>query len=106
MNPALPNDWHYVYLLSSNKTGWIYPAPARRSWVYIGCTNDLKGRLKEHNEGKVYSTKKMLPVELIYYEAYKSKDYAYKREKSLKAFGSGLAKLKSRLGIKKKGRAG
>jgi len=96
MNPALPNDWHYVYLLSSNKTPWIY----------IGCTNDLKGRLKEHNEGKVYSTKKMLPVELIYYEAYKSKDYAYKREKSLKAFGSGLAKLKSRLGIKKKGRAG
>lgn len=106
MNPALPNTWYYVYLLISNKTPWIYPALARKSWVYIGCTYNLEKRLKEHNEGKVYSTKKMLPVELIYYEAYRSKECAYKREKNLKAFGSGLAKLKSRLGIYKKGRAG
>lgn len=97
MNPALPsNMWYYVYLLSSHKT----------QWIYIGCTHDLEKRLKEHKEGKVYSTKKMLPVELIYFEAYKSKDCAYQREKNLKAFGSGLAKLKSRLGIAKKGRAG
>ena len=96
MNPALPNNWYYVYLLVSSK---IY-------WIYIGCTKDLTKRLKEHSEGKVYSTRKMLPVELIYYEAYRVRDYAYKREKALKAYGSGLAKLKSRLGISKKGRAG
>ncbi|OHA14533.1 MAG: hypothetical protein A3G49_06750 [Candidatus Sungbacteria bacterium RIFCSPLOWO2_12_FULL_41_11] len=96
VNPALPKNWHYVYLLVSNKT----------SWIYIGCTRDLRKRLKEHTEGKVYSTKKMLPVELIYYEAYRFKDYEYTREKNLKAFGSGLAKLKSRLGIDRKGRAG
>lgn len=97
MNPALPNikKWHYVYILSSNKTAWIY----------IGCTNDLRKRLKEHSEGNVYSTKKMLPVELIYYEAYPSKNCAYEREKNLKAYGSSLGKLKVRLGIKK-GRAG
>mgnify|MGYP001598019498 FL=1 len=54
MNPALPDKkWHYVYLLKGNKTPYIY----------IGCTNDLEKRLKEHSEGKVYSTKKMLPVE-------------------------------------------
>ena len=80
MNPALPKEWYYVYLLASGKT----------SWIYIGCTNDLKNRLKEHSEGKVY----------------RSKDHAYKREKNLKAYGSGLAKLKSRLGIETKGRAG
>ncbi|MBM3254015.1 MAG: hypothetical protein FJZ16_07175 [Candidatus Omnitrophica bacterium] len=40
---------------------WAHPASARRSWVYIGCTNDLRKRIKEHNEGKVYTTKKMLP---------------------------------------------
>ena len=96
INPALPKNWYYVYLLRGNKT----------SWIYIGCTNDLEKRLKEHNEGKVYSTKKILPVELIYCEAYKSKDYTYQREKSLKAFGSGLVKLKSKLGIGRKGRAG
>lgn len=98
MNPALPKDedWHYVYLLRSGKTAWIY----------IGCTNDLEKRLKEHNEGNVYSTRKMLPVELIYYEAYNSKNCAYQREKNLKAYGSALGKLESRLGIVKKGRAG
>ncbi len=100
MNPALPKNkklnWHYVYLLRSNKTRWIY----------IGCTNNLKKRIKEHNEGKVYSTKKMLPVELVYYEAYRSKDIAFEREKALKKYGSGLAKIKSRLGVAIKGRAG
>jgi len=96
MSPALPKEWHCVYLLTSNKT----------SWIYIGCTNNLIKRLREHKEGKVYSTKRMLPVELIYYEAYKSKDCAYNREKSLKAYGSGLAKLKDRLRIQKKGKAG
>ena len=97
MNPALPKkDWHYVYLLKSEKT----------SYIYIGCTSNLTKRLIEHREEKVRSTKKMLPVELIYYEAYESKDCAYQREKKLKMYGSGLEKLKSRIGIKKKGRAG
>ncbi|MFA5286973.1 MAG: GIY-YIG nuclease family protein [Candidatus Omnitrophota bacterium] len=96
MNPALPKKWYYVYLLSSSKIAWIY----------IGCTNDLDNRLKEHNEGKIFSTKNMKPLELIYCEAYKSKECAFMREKNLKHFGSGLSKLKQRLGINKKGRAG
>jgi len=95
MNPALPKeDWYYVYLLKSNRV----------SYVYIGCTSDLKKRLNDHKEGRVYSTKKMLPVELIYYEAYRIKECAHKREQALKKYGSGLAKLKQRLGIE--GRAG
>ena len=87
MNPALPN-WHYVYLLDSKKTNQIY----------IGCTNNLENRLREHQEGKVFTTKKMLPVDLIYYEAFNSQQLAYKREQSLKKYGSGLSKLKSRIG--------
>ncbi len=98
MNPAFPseNGWYYVYFLTNSKTPWIY----------IGCTHDLGKRVKEHNDGKVYTTKKMLPVELIYYEAYKCKNDVYKREKSLKEYGSGLAKLKSRLSMLNGGRAG
>ena len=110
MSPALPKDygtrgsagkafsgnWYFVYLLASKKT----------SWIYIGCTGDLKNRLEEHSRGKVFSTETKLPVELIYFEAYKSKTSAYIREKNLKTYGSGLAKLKDRLGLAKKGRAG
>lgn len=89
MNPALPKTWHYVYLLS-NKT---------MKWIYIGCTNDLEKRLDEHYSGKVLSTKNMLPVELVYYEAYRFKEDAYIREKHLKHHGSSFAKLKYRIGI-------
>lgn len=39
----------------------------------------------------------MLPVELIYFEAYKSKKDAFEREKRLKYYGSTLRNLKLRL---------
>lgn len=86
MNPA--PHWHYVYLLASKKD---------TNKIYMGCTNDLHNRLKEHNEGKNYYTKRMLPIELIYFEAYKSKKDAFEREKHLKHYGSALRNLKMRL---------
>lgn len=95
MNPA-PHCWFYVYLLRSKKDGSIY----------IGCTSSLHKRLREHKEGKVYTTRKMLPVELMYFEAYKSKKDAFKREKKLKYYGSGLRNLKLRLQDSFKGGAG
>ena len=79
---------------------------SKAPWIYIGCTNCIEKRLVQHNDGEVYSTKSRLPVELMYYEAYKTKERAYERENKLKSYGSSLAKLKSRIGITKKGRAG
>ena len=64
----------YVYLLKSN----------RNKRIYIGYTTDLKKRFKLHNLGKVKSTKSYRPWELIYYEAYKAKSDATKRERQLK----------------------
>lgn len=86
MNPA-PPTWYYVYLLKSKKD----------NLVYIGCTSNLNKRLNEHKEGKNFSTKKMLPIELIYFEAYKSKNDAFTREKHLKYHSSSLRNLKIRL---------
>jgi putative endonuclease len=51
---------------------------------YIGFTNDLKRRLKEHNSGKNISTKSRLPLKLIYYESHLSKVDADRREKYFK----------------------
>jgi len=48
--------------------------------LYIGCTKDLKARLKLHNAKKVASTKKRSPFVLIYYEAYIDSKDAYERE--------------------------
>jgi len=64
----------YVYILLSKKDNHFY----------IGSTNDLKRRIKEHQYGKNVSTAKRLPVELIYFEGHRSKEDATRRERYLK----------------------
>lgn len=86
MNPAPPN-WFYVYMLKSKL----------KNSTYIGCTSNLHNRLEEHKKSTVYTTRKMLPIELIYYEAYRSKKDAYERERRLKHHSSALRNLKIRI---------
>lgn len=76
----------YVYVLKSKKDGKLY----------VGFTSNLKARLQDHNDGMVGSTNYRRPLELIYYEAYKSEDTAKKRELRLKSGKAHMA-LKSRL---------
>ena len=78
----------YVYILKSKKTDWFY----------IGQTNDLRRRLREHNDGESRSTKAYRPFELRYYEAFFSEDDAKQREWSLKKDGNASAQLKRRIG--------
>jgi len=52
--------------------------------LYTGFTDNLKRRIKEHNQGLVASTKNRRPLELIYFEGYKDKSSAQKREGYLK----------------------
>jgi putative endonuclease len=85
MNPVRNSQW-YTYILLSEKD----------NKVYSGCTNDLKNRLKEHNCGKVLSTKNRLPFKLIYFENCLNKSDAYAREKYLKS-GMGKRYIKNRL---------
>lgn len=78
---------HYVYLLRSRKN----------LKFYLGCTGDLRKRLKEHNDEKVESTRNLTPWELKYYEAYQSKEDAFDREKRLKHHAKGYQELKKRI---------
>ena len=63
---------------------------------YVGFTPDLKTRFEKHNEGKVESTKKRRPLDLLYYEACRSKADALHREKYLKS-SWGKRYIKNRL---------
>ena len=63
---------------------------------YIGFTENLMKRYGEHQQGKVTATTPRLPVELIFYEAYKNKYDALRREKYLKS-SKGKTTLKSML---------
>ncbi len=52
---------------------------------YCGYTNDLEKRLKTHNCGKgAKYTRARLPVSLVYYEGFKTKEEAMSREWHLK----------------------
>lgn len=78
---------YYVYLLKSIKD----------KRLYIGYTSNLKERLKQHNKGKIFSTRKRIPFFLVYYEAFASQKDALMREKQLKEFKSAYGQLKKRI---------
>ncbi len=53
--------------------------------LYTGWTNDLEKRLTAHNDGKgAKYTKTRLPVHLIYYEEFLTKEEAMQREYRIK----------------------
>jgi putative endonuclease len=64
--------------------------------LYVGFCKDLKRRFKEHNLGRVESTKKRIPFDLVYYEACLLERKAIKREKYFKT-GFGRRFLKERI---------
>lgn len=52
---------------------------------YCGWTNDLEKRIKAHNEGKgAKYTKPRLPVKLVYFEEFDTKEEAMSREYHIK----------------------
>ena len=52
---------------------------------YCGYTNDLEKRMETHNRGKgAKYTKPRLPVVLVYYEEFETKEEAMSREWHLK----------------------
>lgn len=63
---------------------------------YMGCTDDLKDRLKRHQKGYVPATANRSPIELEFYFAIPDKYKAFEFEKYLKS-GSGRAFLKKHL---------
>jgi len=64
---------------------------------YIGYSDDLRRRLKEHNKGIVKSTRPYLPWKIIYFEAYSTEDEARHREDNLKLRANAWNQLKRRI---------
>lgn len=69
---------YYLYVIKNRST----------EETYIGYTEDLKRRLRQHREKR---------PDLVYYEAYKAKEDAINREKKLKQRGQSIRWLKQRL---------
>ena len=70
----IDGSMHYVYILQCLET----------KKLYTGRTDDLKRRLQEHKEGKVWTTQRMLPTRTVFYECFRNKEDAIRRERYLK----------------------
>jgi putative endonuclease len=77
-------NW-WVYILKSEKTGKYY----------IGCSNDYKRRLGEHNNGENFSTRLGCPWAVVHLEGFENQSEAFNREKKIKSYkgGNGFKKL-------------
>lgn len=81
------SNWHYVYVLLSQKDNDLY----------IGYTNNLERRLKQHNAKENFSTKSRTPFVCIYAEACLNEKDAKRRENYLKTTqGQRFLKLRIR----------
>ena len=77
----------YVYLLQS------LADPGRR---YVGFSEDLRKRLRDHNHGKSTHTSKFRPWKLVTYIAFSDREQALEFERYLKT-SSGIAFANKRL---------
>jgi predicted GIY-YIG superfamily endonuclease len=67
--------------------GYMYILKCSDDSYYVGSTNNLERRIKEHQAGEGANyTKKRLPVELVYYEEYERIDKAFYREKQVQGW--------------------
>ena len=62
--------------------------------IYVGMSQNIEKRLKEHNSGKVFSTKGYKPWHLVYSEKCSDRLHARKKEKYYKS-GYGKEHLKN-----------
>ncbi len=65
---------YYVYFLKSEKDNHLY----------IGRTNNLERRLKEHNNGRVIATKSRRPLVILGYEAFDTEKESVEAESNWK----------------------
>ncbi|WP_026495017.1 GIY-YIG nuclease family protein [Butyrivibrio sp. WCD3002] len=67
------------------KKAYTYLVECSDGSLYCGWTNDLDKRISDHNAGKgAKYTKPRLPVKLVYFEAFDTKEEAMSREWHIK----------------------
>ncbi len=76
----------FVYVIYSNN-------PSLR--FYVGMTENVEKRIKQHNNGETKSTKGYLPWKLFFFETFPTRKEARLREVYLKS-GSGKENIKNK----------
>ena len=70
---------------NQEKQNYTYMVACSDGSLYTGWTHDLETRVRSHNEGKgARYTKSRRPVELVWHEAFPTKEEAMRREYEVK----------------------
>jgi len=64
---------------------FVYVLQSQDNKLYVGLTNDIHRRLREHNDGKTRSTRARRPLKLIHSEEFLTRSSARDRERFLKS---------------------
>jgi len=75
---------YFVYVIKS----------LSRNYIYVGLTNNLERRFRQHQDGTSKTTKPYRPFKLLFSEAFLTRLEAREREKYLKS-GAGKEYIKS-----------
>jgi len=75
---------YFVYILMSEKD----------KGLYVGCTHEIKQRMRRHKNGAVIATQRRRPLVLIYTEEFLDKAEAFNRERFLKSLWGAREKKK------------
>lgn len=63
----------------------VYVLGLKDGELYVGYSSDIKSRVAEHRSGKVVSTRRRLPADLLYCELHGNRKDAMHRELYLKS---------------------
>ncbi|MBI2446869.1 MAG: GIY-YIG nuclease family protein [Parcubacteria group bacterium] len=74
---------YFVYAIRSTQ----------RNYIYVGLTNNIERRIKQHNDGKEKTTRAYSPFRVIYVDKFEDRKSAREKEKYLKS-GTGKEFLK------------
>ena len=70
--------------------------------LYTGWTNNLEKRIQAHNEGKVPNIQTRLPVELVYFEEFETKEEAMSRGGILEIIACAKRKINKGIILRKR----
>jgi len=68
----------FTYVLRSEKT----------KRYYVGSTENLENRLKEHNSGETRSIRGGIPLQIVHAEQFETRGEAIRKEKQIKVRGT------------------
>jgi len=90
VSAPLNNNFSPIFgrpVIENKMKGYMYILECANRKYYVGSTQDLKTRIRQHQDGEGANfTRKFLPVRLVYFEEFEHVEQAFIREKQVQGW--------------------